>query len=494
MGEAAPQLDLVLGRYRPLRPLGSGGSGSVWLARDERNGREVALKMVPREGKAAARAEREAEAASQLRHPRCQRAYAFERDSGHVYIAYEYIPGQTLRQAMRAGQLPDPAAIEAAGQCLEALAHAHSRGIVHRDVKPANVMLVEGDEVAVKLLDFGLAHMAHMEALTATGDVPGTLAYISPERLRGDQGGPPADVWAVGVMLWESLAGRHPFWASSLADTARMIGEGAPPLASERPDLPRHVLAAVDAALAVEPARRPSARELAEVLLRPVGDRKRHGRPALALPHPRLALPETIEVPSYAPRLGFAGAAGVAAGWVAATLPFFPGGWPLGIAAAVALACALRPRAGALLALAVPVLPLGNLSAGTAIAYSVAAAGLLVALRVSPPAARRALVPAALVLAAYLAAGVDAPLAGQDDALAAAREVAAALPSAAFPLAALAGAVALLLPFARVRGRWGVAALGAGIAAAAAVPVLPVLPVLAAAWLLSVPLLLQAEH
>src|SRR6476620_2936919 len=93
---------LVLNRYRPLRPLGTGGSGSVWLARDEQTGLEVALKIVAREGKAAARAEREAAAAARLRHPNCLRAYAFARDARNVYIAYEYIPGNTFREAIRA--------------------------------------------------------------------------------------------------------------------------------------------------------------------------------------------------------------------------------------------------------------------------------------------------------------------------------------------------------------------------------------------------------
>src|SRR3954465_6843157 len=104
---AAVAHDLVLGRYRPLRPLGSGGMGHVWLARDERSGLDVALKMVAREGKAAARAEREARAAAALRPPRCQRIYSLARDSGHVYIAYEYIPGATLREALSAGEIGD---------------------------------------------------------------------------------------------------------------------------------------------------------------------------------------------------------------------------------------------------------------------------------------------------------------------------------------------------------------------------------------------------
>src|SRR6266705_3602017 len=107
MTQAAAALqssELVLGRYRPLRPLGTGGSGSVWLARDEETGVEVALKIVPREGTLGPRAEREAVAVAQLRHERCLRVYARGRDGNHVYIVYEYVPGRTLREALRAGE------------------------------------------------------------------------------------------------------------------------------------------------------------------------------------------------------------------------------------------------------------------------------------------------------------------------------------------------------------------------------------------------------
>ncbi|MGH3085029.1 MAG: serine/threonine-protein kinase, partial [Gaiellaceae bacterium] len=222
--------ELVLGRYRPLQALGSGGSGSVWLARDEANGLDVALKIVSREGKAGTRAEREAEAAARLRHPRCLRAYAYAGDDRNVYIAYEYVPGRTMRDRLRAGELGDGASVEVAAQILEGLAHAHANGIVHRDVKPTNVLVADGPEIEVRLLDFGLAQFAEAETLTAAGDVPGTLAYISPERLAGEEASFAADVWAVGVLLWEALAGYHPFWSSSPVETARRIEAGAPPL------------------------------------------------------------------------------------------------------------------------------------------------------------------------------------------------------------------------------------------------------------------------
>src|SRR5436305_2904354 len=209
--------------------------GHVWLARDERSGLDVALKIVAREGKTGRRAEREARAAAALRHARCQRILALARDASHVYIAYEYVPGRTMREALRAGALDDRATLEVAAQIADALAHAHGRGIVHRDVKPSNVLLAESDGVDVRLLDFGLAQMAEFDTLTGLGDVPGTLAYIAPERLQGLTATPAADVWSVGVLLWEALAGQHPFWGGDLGETSQRIQRGAPPLASLRP-------------------------------------------------------------------------------------------------------------------------------------------------------------------------------------------------------------------------------------------------------------------
>jgi hypothetical protein len=521
MSNAAPALvqsELVLGRYRPLRPLGSGGSGSVWLARDESNGLDVALKIVTRQGKAASRAEREAEAAARLRHPACQRAYGFGRDSRHVYIAYEYVPGRTFREALRSGELDDGTAIDAGVQILAGLAHAHQRGIVHRDVKPSNILLAEGNAVSVRILDFGLAQIHEAETLTAQGDVPGTLAYIAPERLAGAETTAAADVWAVGVMLWEALAGRHPFWRSSLLETARAIEAGAPPLATVRPDLPSSLLNAVDRALDLDAERRPTAAALAARLQS--SGRKRRVRKGGG---------RTFAVPAVAPRVVSSLFAALFGFWTAWAIPFFPAGWAFGLALLAGALTFVRPRLGLAFALAVPVLPIGNLSLGAAVVYGVLAltvlsvawrepeSGLLfslgpllapiAALGLLPLAAlgirsplRRAVQVAAAVLAAGLVAGIRgqplpfdgaAPpavpgLAADVDPLGVSTVLWSALlsrPALAVEMLVLA-AVAVLLPLARTRGLWAVAALGSAFLAAAllAAPGVAAMPLVVAVW------------
>jgi hypothetical protein len=361
---------LILDRYRPLRPLGSGGSGSVWLVFDETSGEKFALKIIAKEGRAAPRAEREAEAATTLRHPNCLRAYGLETDDKHLYIPYEYVPGDTLRQALRTHQLGDEGAVEAAAQVLEGLAFAHARGIVHRDVKPSNVLLTQDDHVSVRLFDFGLALMADADTLTAVGDVPGTLAYISPERLHGQEAGPAADVWAVGVLLWEALAGHHPFWRTSPLETGEEIKTGAPSIREARPDLPDGLIASVDAALSVDPALRPAASMLAVDLREAWEERSRRQTPSRT--RARVDRRKLVE------RVAPAALAGVAVGWIASALPFYPAYWP-GLLAVLAAAVSLvRPRLGLAFALAVPVFPLGNISFGLAVLYAVVAAGWFV--------------------------------------------------------------------------------------------------------------------
>jgi serine/threonine-protein kinase len=511
--------------------------GHVWLARDEQSGLDVALKMVAREGKAAARAEREAKAASALRHPRCQRIYALARDSGHVYIAYEYVPGRTLREALNTGEIGDRQAVEVAAQLLDALAHAHGRGIVHRDVKPSNVLLAEnGGAVDVRLLDFGLAQMAEFDTLTARGDVPGTLAYVSPERLHGHEATEAADVWAVGVMLWEALARRHPFRAATMTETSAQIQAGVEPLEHVRPDLPATVHDAVAGALALDPARRPSAEELAAELRAQPGKRRLR-KPRRPRPKAPRAPASELAANALRERAVPAGLAAITAGWVSSTLPFFPAGWPLGLTAAAGILAAASPRAGLAFALATAVLPLGNISLGLAIVFAALACGWLaltwrdarygllfaagpllaplgllglmpLVAQLARGPARRAAHAAAAVLVAALVAGIhheDLPfdgsappelgLAGETSAGAVAATLRDALTAhpALLPEAAVFAAAAIALAHCRRRGAWRAVGFGAGFLAATvlAAPSAPVLPFVAAAWILATGLALE---
>ncbi|MCY4087334.1 MAG: serine/threonine-protein kinase [Actinomycetia bacterium] len=353
---------LILGRYRPIEPLGTGGSGTVWRARDEEQGRDVALKVVDGQGRAALRAQREAAAVARLSHPHCARAYAIERDERHVYLVSEYIHGKTLREALRTQTLSDRDIVEVAAQLLDALAHAHRHGVVHRDVKPTNVMLEEGDSIRTRLLDFGLAVIDDVDSLTATGDVPGTLAYIPPERLDGHEASGATDVWGVGLILWEGLSGRHPFSTKSPVETAALIADGVPPLDRERRDIPKALVAAVESALALAPEKRPEPAALAWTL-----------RSSLARPPRRRGQRVRVARGVLAGRLVHAGSSAV---FVAAALtffPFFPPSFTLPTAAAVAGIAFARPRLGLFFALAIPVFPLGDVSSGLAWAYGIGA-------------------------------------------------------------------------------------------------------------------------
>jgi hypothetical protein len=343
--------------------------GQVWLARDERNGRDVALKIVAREGKAGSRAEREARAAASLRHDRCQRVLSLARDSSHVYIAYEYIPGRTMREALRSGALNDRDAIEVAAQIAEALRHAHQRGIIHRDVKPANVLLAESDQIDVRLLDFGLAQMEEFDTLTALGDIPGTLAYISPERLQGLPATTAADIWAVGVLLFEALAGEHPFWGGDLVETSRRIQAGAPDLRILRPDLPDHVRHVVASALTVNPQRRPNAGALADEL-RSVPKRMRKRGSGSGT---RVAAPVRFRKEVLTERVLPAALAGLATGWVASRLPFYPANVTLGLTGTAALLGFTAPRAGLAFTFLAAFFPLANISLGLGLLFAAVA-------------------------------------------------------------------------------------------------------------------------
>ena len=251
---------LVLDRYRLVRRLGSGGFGTVWLAHDERLDRPVAVKRVlTADAEQAERARREALVAARLSHPGIVALYEAGADDTACYLVSELVRGETLGVLEAEGALSDLDVASIGVSLADALAHAHARGVVHRDVKPGNVIVPEAREeggAAAKLTDFGIARVVGDDALTRTGDVLGTLAYMAPEQAEGRGATAASDLYALGLVLYEGLAGVNPVRGATPAETARRIGDRLPPVGRYRRDLPRGLCAAIDAAVAVDPRRR----------------------------------------------------------------------------------------------------------------------------------------------------------------------------------------------------------------------------------------------
>jgi eukaryotic-like serine/threonine-protein kinase len=249
----------ILGRYHIVRRLGRGGMGVVYLAHDPRLDRPAALKLLPRylslDETARRRFEDEARAASSLDHPRLATVFEIgDAPDGRVFIAMAFYDGETLRDELERGSLPIPRSVALASQVAEGLAAAHRRGIVHRDVKPGNVIVTP--DGAATLVDFGIAKVAG-SALTQTGSTPGTVNYMSPEQTRGGDIDARADVWALGATLYEMLAGRRPFCADSQDAVIYAIRHDPPdPLDRVRPGVPPELARVVSRCLEKEPDRR----------------------------------------------------------------------------------------------------------------------------------------------------------------------------------------------------------------------------------------------
>jgi hypothetical protein len=358
--ERRPPRQLVLGRYRLERRIGAGGFGVVWLAFDEKLEREVAVKVVPRDGPAAGdeRAEREARVAARLNHPGIVALYELGADEEAVYLVSELVPGRTLAELNRAGAVSDRDVARIGSALCDALAHAHQRKVIHRDVKPQNVLVVDEPAAGAgfaKLADFGVAHLASGDPLTRTGDVVGTLAYMAPEQAEGARVTGAADVYSLALMLYEAWTGVNPVRAGSPMGTARRLGTVLPPLRSRRRDLPEELGATIDQALDPDPERRPTIRRLKAVL--DAADREVSNEGGLVEPGTleRLglrrdgALAEGVPLPSRR-ALALAGrlAAAVATGGLAAAVLAFPDGTPpvsmLAVGAVVTIAALLLPR------------------------------------------------------------------------------------------------------------------------------------------------------
>jgi len=276
---------MTLGSYEILAPLGAGGMGEVYRARDAKLRREVALKVLPeevaRDPHRMALFEREARMAAGLNHPNIVVLHSIEEENGTRFITMELIQGRTLDRLIDGKGLPPKSLLEISIALADALAAAHEKGIVHRDLKPSNVMVT--DDGRVKVMDFGLAKAAQVGAereatastidrLSVSGQVVGTVPYMAPEQVRAEAADERTDLFALGVILYEMASGRRPFAGGSFAELSSAILRDTPaPLASLRRDLPRGFDSLVHRCLEKDPKRRPqSAAEIRDELkLRP---------------------------------------------------------------------------------------------------------------------------------------------------------------------------------------------------------------------------------
>ncbi len=253
----------MLNRFLIERRIGSGGFGVVYEAWDGRLERTVAVKTIESRGADdCRRVMREAQAAARLNHPGIVTLYEMGEEDGKALLVTELVDGSTLAELSTEGALGDREIGEIGADLCEALDHAHARGVVHRDVKPQNVLVGNDDEAGAKLMDFGVARLAGAAALTAPGDVVGTLAYMSPEQAEGRAAGPEADVYSLALTLYECWSGENPNRRATPAATARAIGGRPRSLRRLRPDLPRELSETIDAALSPRPSRRPALEEL----------------------------------------------------------------------------------------------------------------------------------------------------------------------------------------------------------------------------------------
>lgn len=264
---------IFAGRYEILAPVGRGGMGYVYRARHLGLAKDVALKILAPSGKRSGltpssrklgkkldleeRFGREARAVARLDHPGCVRVLDHGRaDTGAQYIAMELLDGETLGTSLQGHRFSTARALDIARQLLYALAHAHAQGVIHRDIKPENVMLVRDGRRAV-LIDFGLASLRDEVPLTGTGMCVGSPSYLAPERLLGKPHDTRTDLYAVGVVLYEMIAGVKPFIGESAEQTMQYALQRPPrPLRAIRRDIPSVLDRVIRRALAKDPKRR----------------------------------------------------------------------------------------------------------------------------------------------------------------------------------------------------------------------------------------------
>ncbi len=390
---------IVADRYRIIETIGVGGSATVFEAEDLETGERVALKAIPAEEKLRRRARREMRAAGSLDHGAIVRMRGSAEDDHYVFVAFELVRGSDLSIVLKEKRLEQSEILRAVAAVCDALEHAHARGVIHRDVKPGNIMLRE--DGILKLTDFGIAQIDSPDA-TVDESLLGTLSYMAPEQVRGDMLTTAVDVWAAALIAYEALTRSNPYRSKTPVELAEKHRRLRLSLQKERPDLPTVATKMIDRALDPDNQRRPLPGQLRDALL----------RGALAIERGEREADESIELPRLEPRVRLrerwlravpdprderddaepsgepfrdtasdvgarlAGAVahaqpywpaaltGAAAVLVLGALPFYPSLWPLGLGLLAGAAALRLPLVAGTLVLAAALPLLGNLAFG----------------------------------------------------------------------------------------------------------------------------------
>ncbi|MGA0121966.1 MAG: serine/threonine-protein kinase, partial [Gaiellales bacterium] len=430
---------VVAERYRIIETIGIGGSATVFEAEDIATGDRVALKAIPAEEKLRRRARREMRAAGSLDHGAIVRLLGSAEDDHYVFVAFELVRGSDLSVVLKEKRLEQSEILRAVAAVCDALEHAHARGVVHRDVKPGNILLRE--DGILKLTDFGIALIDSPDA-TVDESLLGTLSYMAPEQVRGQLQTAAVDVWAAALVAYEALTRRNPYRSKSPVELAEKHRTLRLSLETDRPDLPRVATRMIDRALDPDDQRRPVPGQLRDALLRGAMALERGERdddPSVRVPVPlpdtRInlrerwlrAVPDPRErrdadgeerEPSEAKRRAGAlaeralpywpsGLTATAATLLLGAMPFYPTAWPLAIGLLAAVVALRLPLLAGALVLAAALPLLGNLALGLVPAAALGAA-LWTGLMARD--GRRVLLPVLAPVCALLLAGAVYPL------------------------------------------------------------------------------------
>jgi eukaryotic-like serine/threonine-protein kinase len=356
----APATDLanlegrvVAGRYRLSDVLGRGGFGSVYTGHDSASGEAVAVKVFSREDGLAPRADREARTAQKLDHPNIHEVVGVAHDEEHAYLISQLVVGERFD---RSG-LSDEQSVRAIAAVCDALAHAHERGVVHRDVKPANILV--SNDGSVHLTDFGIARDEDAREPTIDERLLGTLSWMAPEQASGRRATGATDVWSAGLTLYATLTGRNPYRARSLGELLDNQSQRAAPLHRLRPDLPRDLSRALERAMHPDPGRRPDAAGLRDQLLAAIAEPSVAAAPGFApeaAPVHRGLAPALEGLRDRGAPAASALLAGLAVAFTLTAFPMYPPAWTIPLAVLLGALAWRRPLAAltAGAALAVP--------------------------------------------------------------------------------------------------------------------------------------------